>query len=209
MIPKIKICGITNYADAKFCINNEIDYIGFIFYEKSPRYITPENARNIILKIGKTKIQFVGVFVNKSLEDVVHISNLCGLDLLQIHGDENVSYFENIKKFTDKKIIKTIKIKDENSLLKMKLIGADFFLFDSFSKRKYGGSGIEINFKQNKDINKLFFIAGGLNIDNVEKIIKSINPYAVDISSGVEKKPGIKDYNKIFEIIKIIRGVNF
>ena len=208
MKTRIKICGITNYYDAKFCINNGVDYIGFIFYNKSPRYISPEKARTIILKLGKAKIRFAGVFVNEKLSEVNHISSLCGLDVLQIHGDENKSFFRNLRKTSDKRIIKSIRMKDEVSLRNIEPFDSDFFLFDSFSKTEYGGTGKSFDFKLIKNISKPFFLAGGLNSANIETALKNINPFGVDMNSGVEKSPGVKDHNKILEIIKIIRREN-
>lgn len=205
---KIKICGITNLADARYASGAMVDYLGFIFYDKSPRYIDPAEAGAIINWIeGPEK---VGVFVNQSLDDVNRIAKESGLDLVQLHGNETAEYCQLI----EKPIIKVIHITPDYNLeeLKAKVLlyseVAEFLLFDSKIDGQWGGTGKTFDWNILKDItgNKPFFLSGGLNPENLKEAIEKVHPYAVDISSGVEEEPGIKDYDKIEAVMDIVRN---
>jgi phosphoribosylanthranilate isomerase len=196
---KIKICGITNLEDARFAAGALVDYLGFIFYEKSPRYIEPGEAGAIINWIeGPEK---VGVFVNQPLDDVNRIAKETGLDFVQLHGDESVEYCELV----DKPIIKVIHIEEEtvSYLLKHQIDQysevAEFLLFDTKIDGLWGGTGksFDWNILNEASIEIPFFLSGGLNSDNIKEATEAVKPYAIDVSSSLEQKPGLKDFEKI------------
>lgn len=204
---KVKICGITNLGDARFAAGAMADYLGFIFYEKSPRFINPAEAGAIINWIeGPEK---VGVFVNQPLDDVNRIAKESGLDLVQLHGDETLEYCQLI----EKPIIKAIHITPDYDLeeLKAKVLlyseVATFLLFDSKIDNQWGGTGKSFDWDILKEITGEvpFFLSGGLNPDNVKEAIEKVHPFAVDISSGVEEEPGIKDFEKIEAVMEAVR----
>jgi phosphoribosylanthranilate isomerase len=213
---KIKICGITNKEDALACVKFNVDYIGFIFYKKSPRYIYQKKAKGIIKTIGKEynnfNTKFVGVFVNEDIYKIIKIIQNCDLGLVQLHGDEDNYYIKKLKKelinnnLRKIKIVKAIRLK--NKFNNNFDYDSDYLLFDTFSKEKYGGTGKTFNYdliKNNlKKINKRFFLSGGLNSNNIETAFK-LNPYVLDINSGVEKFPGKKDHKKLREIVEVIK----
>lgn len=205
---KIKICGITNLEDARFAAGALVDYLGFIFYEKSPRYVEPGEAGAIINWIeGPEK---VGVFVNQPLDDVNRISKETGLDYVQLHGDETPEYCELI----DKPIVKVIHIEEETVeyLLKHQVEQytevADFLLFDTKIEGLWGGTGTTFDWSILKEIGiKIpFFLSGGLNSDNVREAINTVQPYAIDVSSSLEAEPGLKDFDKIETFMDEIRA---
>ncbi|GAB5408770.1 MAG: phosphoribosylanthranilate isomerase [Balneolaceae bacterium] len=205
---KVKICGITNLADARYASGAMADYLGFIFYDKSPRFIDPAEAGAIINWIeGPEK---VGVFVNQPLDDVNRIAKESGLDFVQLHGNETLEYCQLI----EKPIIKVIHIIPEYNLeeLKAKVLlyseVAEFLLFDSKIDGQWGGTGKTFDWTIMKEIadGKSFFLSGGLNPENLKEAIETVQPYAVDISSGVEEEPGIKDYDKIEAVMDVVRN---
>lgn len=206
--PKVKICGITNLADARYASGAMVDYLGFIFYDNSPRFIAPAEAGAIINWIeGPEKI---GVFVNQPLDDVNRIAKESGLDLVQLHGNETLEYCQLI----EKPIIKVIHIPPDYEIeeLKAKVLlyseVSQFLLFDSKIDGQWGGTGKTFNWNILKEItgDTSFFLSGGLNPENLEEAIEMVQPYAVDISSGVEEEPGIKDFEKIEAVMEIVRN---
>jgi len=204
---KIKICGINEIKIIDCCINNNIEYCGIIFYEKSPRFVNLELAKEIINYVYDKKIIPVGVFVDKPLNEIIKIIKKTCLKHIQLHGNEDNNYIKNLKNEFDLKIIKSIGIKNKDDLRKMDdLQLSDYFLFDYKPKINElpGGNAksFEWSLLQNITINKPWFISGGINIDNIEQINKRLIPYGIDISSGVEDKPGIKSSNKINALLK-------
>jgi len=206
---KVKICGITNLEDARFAAGAMADYIGFIFYEKSERYIEPAKAGAIINWIGG--LETVGVFVNSALDEVNRIVSETGVDLVQLHGRESPDYCRLI----EKPVVKAIHIRnelDQNELQDMinsYTDVADYFLFDTKVPGKWGGSGKVFNWEiiNKLELNKPFFLSGGLNSSNIRSAVTAVNPYAVDLSSGIEKAPGLKDFDKIESFFSEMRSV--
>ena len=195
---KVKICGITNKEDALYAVGCGADALGFIFYEKSPRYIEPDNAKTIIATLPPF-VTTVGVFVNKDFNDIRDITLLTGVTVVQLHGDESPSYCNLV----EGKLIKAIRVKNDSSIEGLKKYDVDAFLLDSFDKNSFGGSGLTFDWKlaeKAKQYGKII-LAGGLTPDNVEEAVKKVAPYGVDVNSGVEKKPGIKNKNKVKEFI--------
>ena len=204
MTTKIKICGLTRKEDIQIANRYKPDFIGFVFAE-GRRKISFSTAESLRGELSK-EIKVVGVFVNESLDSLQAIIKNNLVDLIQLHGDETASYLLKLKEITDKPIIKAIRTKSRDYIKSQLLLKSDYILFDSYKKGLYGGSGIAFDYSMLPEINKPFFIAGGLNRDNILDYIVRTKPYGVDISSGVESN-GVKDEGKIAEIIQMIRDI--
>ena len=196
---KIKLCGLTRVEDIKMANELFPDFVGFIFYPKSKRYISPNVAANLKNLLDK-KISAVGVFVNEKIENVAEISNI--LDLIQLHGDEDENYISTLKNLTGKKIIKAFKVKTADDSQRAKNCRADFILLDSGA-----GTGEIFNWQLLKNFEREYFLAGGLNIENVADAVKLLKPFAVDVSSGIETG-GFKDAAKMKKFVSTVRSEN-
>lgn len=191
----IKICGITNSNDAEIAISSGATALGFIFCPKSPRYIFPEKAARIIEQLPR-KIDKVGVFVDETVEDVNVIAAGVGLTHVQLHGDEDPAYCNEMQA----RLIKAFRIKDNSDIEKIRGFTALFFLLDAFSKTAYGGTGKTFDWSLAVDAAKLgtpIILSGGLDPENVSEAIKKVRPFGVDVSSGVETRPGRKNREKV------------
>ncbi|MDD5477186.1 MAG: phosphoribosylanthranilate isomerase [Candidatus Omnitrophica bacterium] len=200
---KVKICGITNLEDALAALFAGASAIGFVFYDKSPRFISPAKAANISRILPK-KIKRAGVFVNEDIAKVKKIARLCNLDILQFHGQESPDY---CRKFKGYKVIKAFRINNQEDLEDVARYKTFAYLFDSFSRTKLGGTGKKFNWKilaQTARMEPVVFLSGGLAAGNVKKAIKLLRPDWVDVSSSLESKPGKKDHKKIQEFMKKI-----
>ena len=199
---KVKICGITELRDGLKAHELGADFLGFIFFEQSPRKMDPNHARVIIEDLPK-EILKVGLFLDQDIKEVAEIAKKCHLDMLQLHGNEDPKYCSELKK--DFKIAKTFRIENEKSLDKVnRYKDVDFYLFDTFVTGIPGGTGktFDWNLLIGKKFDKPFFLAGGLNPVNVGEAVSKVQPYAVDVASGVEKAPGKKDYKRVKEFIE-------
>ncbi len=198
---KVKICGITNLDDARSAVAAGCDALGFVFYRKSPRYISPDDVSGIIRKLPG-KIVKVGVFVDEKARRIKNIAKLCRLDFVQLHGRESVNF---CRKFKGLKIIKAFSVKgtiDENDISRYKVKA---YLFDTYVKSKAGGTGKSFNWSLLCGIKRTktpVFLSGGISSKNVKKAVKTVKPQWVDVSSSVEKLPGRKDAKKVREFIK-------
>jgi len=205
----VKICGLTQAKDAELAQRLGAGITGFIFAD-SPRRITPEKAESII-KTLKPGVLKAGIFVNEKISRVNSIIKNLKLDIAQLAGDESPAYLEKIRGAL---VFKVIRVKSAAGLKKNAKLyekSADVFLFDTYKKGSFGGTGKAFDWKMVKKaaVKKPFFIAGGLNPENVRSAIKAASPLGVDASSGVEKSPGIKDEKKMkkfFEEIKKSKG---
>ena len=197
MIPT-KICGITNLDDANVAVENGASAIGFIFYEKSPRTISINNAKSISKHLPKT-IARVGVFVNHE-KDLIRLAiSEVPLDMIQLHGDETPDFCNQF----DVPILKTLRIKNEASLSVMDQYDVAVFLLDTFSNDQYGGTGETFDWSVlNRKFKTPIILSGGLNSENILDAIDAVNPSAVDVNSGVESSPGKKDFNKLKLLFK-------
>ncbi len=201
---KVKICGITNLEDATASAEAGCDAMGFVFYKKSLRYIIPERARDII-KHMPAHILKIGVFVNAREKTIKRIARLCGLNILQFHGNESLKF---CSKFKNYKIIKAFRIKDKmdpSQIIKYKTFG---YLFDTFVESKAGGTGKNFDWKLVRHMDGLtrpVFLSGGITANNVKKAIEVVQPDWVDVSSAVEAKPGKKDHKKVKEFIEAVK----
>ena len=199
MITKVKFCGITNLKDAISAAELGADALGFVFYPKSPRFISPKNAKEIIKKLPPF-ISMVGLFVNQSKSEVEEVIKGCPLNLLQFHGDENEAFCKQY----NLPYIKAISMKSDVDLLKcvQEYNSAKALLLDTFSKVARGGSGEVFDWKMiPPNTLKPIIVAGGLTPDNVQTLLEVISPYGVDVSSGIEINKGLKDYKLMKKFI--------
>ena len=204
---KIKICGIKDIKTLDCCIKNEVDFFGLIFYKKSPRNVNVKDALNLILHSKNKKIKSVGVFVNEPVNQLNLLLTKLKVNYIQLHGKEDDEYISEVKRLNSVGIIKNIPIKDSADLLLINNYpNADMFIFDykPMENELPGGNSKQFSWEliRNLEINRPWFISGGINIENINKINKFTIPYGIDISSGVEERPGIKSNDKITSLIK-------
>jgi phosphoribosylanthranilate isomerase len=202
LIPKVKICGITNYEDAAAAIDIGADLLGFNFYQGSPRYVAAEKASEIINKLPGF-IDIIGVFVNAPIEQIHEISNLCQLDWVQLHGDEDPQFCQQFLSH-NVKTMKAIRVKDQTDIEKADSFFTDAILLDAFDPNKYGGTGLSFDWNIIGHMGKRIFLAGGINPDNAAEAVK-LGVYGIDVCSGIEAEPGKKDHNKMKELFDNIR----
>ena len=201
MQTKVKICGMTDAATIQTAIDHKVDYLGFVFYPKSPRNLTPKQA-TLLTKNIPSHINKVAVIVNETDQFIEYIKN--DFDTFQLHGDVDLNRIKELKKKYNKKIIKAIKVTDENSAKKFQQFedGVDMFLFDSPAMEKSAKFNWQI--LQNLKITKPYLIAGSINIDNVDEVLK-YSPYGIDVSGGVEKNRGVKCSDKIIKFLDKVK----
>ncbi len=194
----MKICGITNLEDALFAAEAGADALGFIFYAQSPRYIAPDRAREIILRLPPF-VATVGVFVNEELDRVKEIMAHCHLDYAQLHGDEPPEQVAALAPRT----IKAMRVRSAAGVERLSDYRAAAYLLDAYHPTKLGGTGETWDWELAAAAKRYgpVILAGGLTPDNVAAAIERVQPYAVDVSSGVEAAPGIKDHQKVQRFI--------
>lgn len=194
MIVKVKVCGITSLADAEKASEFGADMLGFNFYPPSPRAIAPAKAAQIIDALPASLFN-VALFVNESRERILDViaAGQQRYQGLQFHGEESAAYCQG----WEMKIIKAFRLKEKASLVAMNNFPADFYLLDSWSEG-YGGSGAQFPWEwiDGLDTARLI-LSGGLRVDNVAEAIRRVRPYGVDVCSGVETRPGVKDHEKL------------
>ncbi|MEL7834437.1 phosphoribosylanthranilate isomerase [Fodinibius sp. Rm-B-1B1-1] len=206
---KVKICGITSLEDARFVSGALAHYMGFVFYEDSPRYVTPAKAGAMINWLHGPDC--VGVFVNQPLDDVNMIARQTGIDFVQLHGDENPDYCSLV----EKPVIKAIHVEEEdtasdlNKRIEPFLNHVEYLLFDTKVDGKWGGTGQSFDWSMLDKVAQgvPYFLAGGLNVDNIRQACRQVHPYAVDISSGLESYPGVKDFDKVDAFMEEMRDI--
>ncbi|MGI8584422.1 MAG: phosphoribosylanthranilate isomerase [Chitinophagaceae bacterium] len=200
---KIKVCGVTQIEQLKQLDELGIDYAGLIFYERSPRYVLNKLRSEAVHKL-ELKIQKVGVFVNTSEEDIMTQIELYGLDIVQLHGDETPAFCKHISNAVS--VIKAFRITKNNEqnidwMIKPYEDVCDYYLFDTNRKGAYGGTGEKFDWQilNSNKINKLFFLSGGIGLEDIDKIKNFHHPflYAIDVNSKMELEPGVKDLNRI------------
>jgi phosphoribosylanthranilate isomerase len=202
---KVKICGITNLKDARHAVEAGADFLGFNFYPRSPRYITPAAAGHIVRRLPKGAV-FVGVFVNESVDNVLAIAQRVGLKYLQLHGEESPATVSRLRRALP--VIKAIRVRASfraSQLRRFKPTHA--FLLDGFHPSRRGGTGKSFNWAIARRANRAghIFLAGGLTPENIGEAIRVARPYAVDVCSGVEEKPGKKDPALIASFMQAVR----
>ncbi len=201
---KIKICGLTREHDVLFCADQGADFLGFIFVPSTPRFIEPERAASITaqLRTRESRPKLVGVFRDSSADYIREIAALVGLDLVQLHGTETDEEIQSL----EIPAIKTFRVGDALPDTTAHP-SADWFLFDTFEERRSGGTGRRFDWSllAMYPRAKPFFLSGGLAADNVGAAISLVRPDAVDVSSGVEEEPGVKDHAKVESLIQRVR----
>ncbi len=203
MIPT-KICGITNVSDAKIAVEYGASAMGFIFYEKSPRAISIDAAKYITEQLPR-HVSKIGVFVNHGRAFIIEAMSEVPLNMIQLHGNETPDFCNQF----DVPVLKALRIKDEKSLSAMNDYNVDGFLLDTFSNDQYGGTGKTFDWSiLNGESGTPIILSGGLNPSNILEAIDSVNPSAIDVNSGVESSPGIKDYLKITKLFEQLKKTN-
>ena len=200
----VKICGITSPVDAQEAADAGADAVGLMFYEGSPRCVSLEVAKAIV-KVLPPSVARVGVFVNAEESLVRQAMRECTLNVLQFHGEESPEFCAGFGAMT----LKAIRVKDESSLAELERFGTDGFLLDAFSKDARGGTGEQFNWKLARkatECGKPIFLAGGLTAENVTEAVRVAEPFAVDVSSGVESEPGRKDAEKMRTFVAAAKG---
>jgi phosphoribosylanthranilate isomerase len=205
MSTRVKICGITNLADALAAVEAGADALGFNFYKESPRHLAVPAAAKISRHLPPF-IMRAGVFVNAPEELVLRAIGECGLSLLQFHGDEAPEFCTQFGLMS----MKAFRIRDAKSLRELPKYQTDAYLLDAFSPAARGGTGETFNWKlaiEAQKLGKPVFLAGGLTPENVAAAVRKIRPFGVDVASGVERSPGKKDHQKVRDFIAAVRSV--
>ena len=200
---RIKICGITNPKDAIAACELGADALGFIFYNGSKRYIEPEKARAIVSELPPF-ISTVGVFVNQDVPEIESVVETVGIDTVQLHGDESADFCSKIPL----RVIKAVRVKEFVDADAVELYPVQAILFDKLDENMYGGTGKSFDWEALRGVNipQKVILSGGLTHENVSEAIKTVGPYAVDVSSGVEDSPGYKNHLKLREFIEAVRN---
>jgi phosphoribosylanthranilate isomerase len=203
---QIKICGITNIDDALCAAESGADAVGFIFHPASPRYMAPQRVKEIVAALPRG-ITTVGVFVNREAEEIARTVEHCGLDLIQLHGDESPEY---CRRFAPERIIKAVFPGTPEDLATLTAYRVRAFLVDFRDADRCGGTGKRTDWKLAARLAKErpLILAGGLTLENIGEALVAVAPDSVDINSGIEKAPGIKDHDRMRRIIGIVRGAN-
>ena len=195
---KIKLCGMKRVIDVQTANALKADYIGFVFWQKSKRFISEEDAA-ALKAILDPEIAAVGVFVDEKPETIAGLLNRGIIDIAQLHGNEDEDYIRQLRSLTDKPLIKAFRIREAKDLEAAVICSAESVLLDAGK-----GEGIAFDWKLIRDFSRPYFLAGGLNPDNVSEAIVQLHPFAVDVSSGIESS-GLKDAKKMAAFVKAVR----
>ena len=204
MSTRIKICGITNVEDGVAAAEAGADMIGLMFYERSPRHISFATAAEVSRALSPFIVK-VGVFVNPDEDTVMRAINDCGVTLLQFHGEETPGFCTQFGVMS----MKAFRIKDAASLEALPNYPTDAWLLDAYSPDAHGGTGAKFNWElaiEAKNLGRPIFLAGGLTPENVGDAVQTVQPFGVDVSSGVESAPGKKNHAKVRAFIQAVRN---
>jgi phosphoribosylanthranilate isomerase len=201
---RVKICGITNLDDAMAAVRYGADALGFVFFPESPRYITPEQASQIVRALPPF-VTTVGVFVDRTPEDIQDIMEISGLEAAQLHGSESPDTCGEVRC----KVIKAIRVKELSDLEPLDHYKVSAYLLDTYSPDSFGGTGRIFNWDIAVEAKRFgpIILAGGLTPDNIAEAVQHVRPYAVDVSSGVEAKKGLKNHEKLRLFIQRAKSV--
>ncbi|MBQ9673948.1 MAG: phosphoribosylanthranilate isomerase [Ruminococcus sp.] len=200
---KIKICGLRRSEDISFVNELRPDYIGFVF-AKSKRQVSPAQAAKLKSELDRG-ISAVGVFVDEPIENVLDLCRSKTVDVVQLHGNEDSSYIDSLRKKITQPIIKAVRVQNAEQILQAEKLSVDYLLLDAYNPKLAGGTGEVFNWDIiPKNLYKPFFLAGGLSAENIARAIKTVQPYCVDLSGSVETD-GFKDREKIKTVIEIVR----
>ena len=194
----IKMCGLTRECDIQAVNEIKPEYIGFVFWAKSKRYLSPEKALELKKQLDEN-IKAVGVFVDEDVEKVAELLENNVIDIAQLHGSETEDYINKLRSMTKKPVIKAFRITSTNDVEKAVNSTADMILLDAGM-----GDGKIFDWSLLRDIKRPYFLAGGLNCENIANAVKNIKPYAVDVSSGIETD-GLKDIKKMAVFARTVR----
>ena len=197
-LTKVKICGLSRECDIEYANKLKPDYIGYVFWQKSRRYITGEQAAALTRRLDGA-VTPVGVFVDEEPELISRLANDGTIKVIQLHGHEDEAYLKELRSMTDAPIIKAFKIRGDEDIEKANTFPSDYILLDNGY-----GTGQTFDWGFVHGIKRPFFLAGGVNVDNVRDAIDKLSPYAVDISSGVETD-GHKDFDKMLRFMEMVR----
>ncbi|MBF0626701.1 MAG: phosphoribosylanthranilate isomerase [Magnetococcales bacterium] len=202
MIPRIKICGITRLEDALAAVEAGADALGFVFYERSKRYIDPREVARILDAIPPF-ITITGLFVNAGRDAIRATASVCRLDVIQLHGDEAPGACRGLPG----RVIKAVRVGGPEDLMGLERFPVQGLLLDAKVADHYGGSGQMFDWSLISGYRCALpmILAGGLNPDNVVSAVRQVRPYAVDVSSGVEVMPGVKDPEKMAQFVRRVR----
>ena len=203
---KVKICGITSLADALVAVDAGADALGFVFWEKSPRYIDPADAAHITCELPPF-VKTVGVFVNEAPEVIRDTIEAAGIDCVQLHGDETPQDANEVARITGAPVIKALRMGGPAGVKELEAYKVSALLLDTYKKGTPGGTGETFDWTlalEAKAAGRII-LSGGLTPHNVAKAVATVRPYAVDVSSGVEAAPGRKDADKVRMFIEEAR----
>jgi len=206
LIVKVKICGITNYEDAAAAMDMGADLLGFNFFPESPRFVTPEEAGDMVDRLPAF-IDTAGIFVNAPIDQIRETTDVCPLDWIQLHGDETPEFCRSLM-LHNVKTMKAIRVRDQEDVERADAFFTDAVLLDAFCPDKYGGTGATFDWNVIGHMGKRVFLAGGINPDNAAAAVE-LGVYGIDVCSGIEAEPGKKDHNKmkkLFDNIRHLRG---
>ena len=195
---KIKFCGVSRLSDIEAVNELRPEYIGFVFVKTSKRYISPKKAEELKRQLN-SEIKVVGVFTNEASEQIEELCSKGIVDMVQLHGEEDKKDIRRLSSLIIQPIIKAFCVKTAEDVVKAKMCSADYILLDSGT-----GTGNTFDWKLIKNVGRPYFLAGGLHIGNVKSAVKHLNPYAIDISSGIETD-GLKDKRKMEALIAEVR----
>ena len=203
---KIKICGLRRQEDVTYVNECLPDYAGFVF-AKSRRQVTKEQVRELKKNLHPA-ITAVGVFVNEPAANVAELLNEEVIQIAQLHGDEDEVYIQELRTRMQRgKLMKAIRVTKRQDITQAEMLPVDYLLYDAFSGNEYGGTGKVFDWILLSEVERPYFLAGGINIDNVEEAVRRWQPYAIDLSSAVETD-GWKDREKIIAIVEKIKKIN-
>lgn len=201
---KVKICGLTTVDDALAAVAAGADLLGFVLWEKSPRHVSVETARDIARRLPPA-VSRVGVFVDAPVEQVIFSLRICDFAALQFHGRESPAYCQQFGVMT----IKAFPVRDAASLAALSTYDTDAFLLDTQVEGRPGGTGETFDWSlaaEAKKFGRSIFLAGGLTPQNVAAAVRAVQPFAVDVSTGVESAPGKKDHQKMRDFVAAVRA---
>jgi len=200
----IKICGITRKEDRDAALNSGVSALGFIAYPKSPRYVSPERVKELLEGVGQN-VDKVAVFVNASLDEIAKYVD-AGVNIIQLHGSEPAEFAEKVAKTSE--VWKAMALRSEDDIVRFKNYPADKYLIDAYCEVDHGGTGKVADWDLAEEAVALFdvpvLLAGGITSENVHDAVEKVKPYGLDLSSGVEIRPGIKDHALIKQFISVV-----
>jgi phosphoribosylanthranilate isomerase len=201
-VPRVKICGITNLDDAHHAVACGADALGFVFYPGSPRFVNPDTARRIIAELPPL-VTTVGLFVNEPPARIREMVDFCGLNTVQLHGDEEPDQCC----YPPCRVIKALRLRGDMQSGLFAAYKVSALLLDAFVPNQFGGTGHRCDWAKAAAVasQHRVILAGGLNPENVAEAVRQVHPYGVDVSSGVEEKPGQKDPEKVARFIRMAK----